>query len=73
MAFHFSPATSLLAIYFLKCETDPEHKSFSMRFYQQEFPIPRAPSIKSLNHFLPLMHTNPQSSDTLPQAMEATI
>ena len=41
MAFHSSPATSfLLAICFIKCETDPEHKSFSIRFYQKQFPIP---------------------------------
>lgn len=36
-----------------------------MRFYQQQFPILRIPSIKCLNHLLPLIHTSLQPPDTL--------
>lgn len=65
MASHPSPPTSsLLATYFLECETDPGHKSFFVRVYQQEFPGPRTPCSKSPNHLPALIHTNPQPPDS---------
>lgn len=50
-----------------------------MSFYQQEFPIPKTPSLKFLNYLLPLIQqsSTPRRAvryfPTVSQAMDATV